>query len=114
MVALKLSVPISFVRWSVAGDLTNGVAAATSYFTAAAAGTGGGLSAAAEAPWTPAIHLPVDASTVGLTSLGFDPSAAAAAAAAAAGTALFQHPTHQTPPQLVAQQFAAFRVSSRV
>ena len=88
----------NWVDWPVAGDLTNG--GGTSYFTAAAA-AGSGLSAA-EAPWTPTLHLPVDTSGVGLTSLGFDPSAAA-------GTALFQPPTHQT--QLVAQHFA-FRVSS--
>jgi len=84
----------------IAGDLTNG--GGTTYLTAAAA-AGGGLSAA-EAPWTPALHLPVDPA-VGLSSLaGFDPSSAGTAAAA-----LF--PTAAPQTQLVASQFAAFTVS---
>jgi len=82
----------------IVGDLTNG--GGTTYLTAAAA-AGGGLSAA-EAPWTPALHLPVDPA-VGLSSLaGFDPSSAGA-------TALF--PTAAPQTQLVASQFAAFTVS---
>jgi len=91
----------------IVGDLTNG--GGTTYLTAAAAAAaaaGGGLSAA-EAPWTPALHLPVDPA-VGLSSLaGFDPSSAGAACTAAA--ALF--PTAAPQTQLVASQFAAFTVS---
>jgi len=86
----------------IVGDLTNG--GGTTYLTAAAAAAAGGGLSAAEAPWTPALHLPVDPA-VGLSSLaGFDPSSAGTAAAA-----LF--PTAAPQTQLVASQFAAFTVS---
>lgn len=89
----------------IVGDLTNG--GGTTYLTAAAAAAAGGGLSAAEAPWTPALHLPVDPA-VGLSSLaGFDPSSAGAACTAAA--ALF--PTAAPQTQLVASQFAAFTVS---
>jgi len=88
----------------IVGDLTNG--GGTTYLTAAAAAAAGGGLSAAEAPWTPALHLPVDPA-VGLSSLaGFDPSSAGAACTAAA--ALF--PTAAPQTQLVASQFAAFTV----